>query len=120
MARPDGPPASLAGLPRLGRIRRADVTWRHVPTSAGASWFLTGDAACVLDPATSRGVLRALMTGIAAARVASEVLSGLLSEEVAASGYRAWVAAWFASDAARLTALYTQLEPAEGVTWPVP
>lgn len=118
VARSSGPPPSLADLPPLGRIRGADVSWRHVPASAGASWFLAGDAACVLDPAASHGVLRALISGIAAARLATKVLGGLLSASEAASAFRAWVAAWFASDAARLAALYRQLEPGEGVTWP--
>lgn len=116
--RPLGPPPHLAALPELGRQRCADVTWRHVPASAGPGWFLAGDAAAVLDPAASHGVLRALMTGIAAAEAAASLLSGEVGERDTVEQYQRWVAAWFTHDRNRLKELYQQLDPREGIQWP--
>lgn len=41
---------------------------------AGPGWFLAGDAAAVLDPASSHGVLRAVLTGFRAGQVAMDHL----------------------------------------------
>ena len=113
-ARPDGPPPALTGLRQLGRMRGADVTWRHVPASAGPGYYLAGDAAAVLDPAASHGVLRALMSGMAAACGIAAVLRGATPEHAAAARYRDWIGSWFAHDMARLSDLYRQLDPAPG------
>ena len=113
-ARPDGPPPALTGLRQLGRTRGADVTWRHVPACAGPGYYLAGDAAAVLDPAASHGVLRALMSGMAAARAIAAVLRGAAAEDAAAARYRDWIGSWFAHDVARLSDLYRQLDPAPG------
>ncbi|EID77408.1 MULTISPECIES: NAD(P)/FAD-dependent oxidoreductase [Rhodococcus] len=111
--KPDCPPPCLAARPAIGRVRGADVTWRHVPASAGPGYFLAGDAAAVLDPA-AHGVLRALLSGIAVAHTAVGVHSAQLGEELAARLYRDWLASWFAHDVKRLSDLYRQLQPTEG------
>jgi flavin-dependent dehydrogenase len=96
----------------VGRIRGADVTWRHVPASAGPGYFLTGDAAVVLDPAASHGVLRALMSGMMAGHTVRRIVSGLVPEPAAVESYRRWTSAWFHHDVRRLSALYDELDPA--------
>jgi flavin-dependent dehydrogenase len=46
---------------------RTDVTLRMAAQTAGDGWFLCGDAALVLEPSVSHGVLRGPMSGMAAA-----------------------------------------------------
>ena len=65
-------PAALAGLEAVGRPRGADVSWRMVERPAGPGYVYVGEAVCVLDPAASHGVLKALMSGMMAAHVIAE------------------------------------------------
>ncbi len=116
-SRLDVPPSALAGRPVIGRVRGADVTWRHVRAAAGPGYFLAGDAAAVLDPAASHGVLRALMTGIAASHAITGILTGVITERDAARHYRDWLGAWFARDVKRLYSLYCELQKTEGAPW---
>jgi len=101
-------PGELAGLAPRGRPRSADVSWRALRHPAGRGYVAVGDAAVVLDPASSHGVLRALLTGIHAARLVGAVLAG--GDEARLShAYSASVAGWFAHDVAALQALYGRL-----------
>lgn len=90
----------------LGPVRGADVTWRTVPACAGRGYFLAGDAAATLDPASSHGVLRALMSGMMAAHLCASVISGSVPEDEGAEYYRAWSSAWFSHDTRHLRELY--------------
>ena len=54
-------------------------------------WFIVGDAACLLDPLSSKGVLRAIMSGIAAGHLIANVLDGRIAAEAAADVYQHWV-----------------------------
>jgi len=87
----------------------ADVTWRLASNAAGPGYFLAGDAALVLDPASSHGVLRALISGIKAAHLSVQVCRNVLAEESAAAVYSSWVRAWFDHDADKLEGFYGQL-----------
>lgn len=92
--------------------RARDVTWRIVRPCAGRGYFLVGDAAYVLDPACSHGVLKALMSGILAGIAIAESLKGGKSEASAArASYCAWMEKWFCSDAAALVELYSRFVP---------
>jgi flavin-dependent dehydrogenase len=99
-------PAKLAGLAAMGRPRAADVTWRLVEASAGPGYFLLGDAAAVLDPASSHGVLRAVMSGIMAAHWITAVRNGKATEGMASAAYSEWMSAFYMHDARRLRELY--------------
>ena len=103
--RADDPPAEFERLTPRGPARGADVTWRVVMRPAGAGYFLVGDAAAVLDPASSHGVLKALMTGIMAAHSIGRIAGGADESRVADS-YRDRVHAWFEHDVAELEKLY--------------
>lgn len=107
-------PKLLHGCEPIGAIRAADVTWRLAVPTAGPGYFLTGDAAFVLDPAASHGVLRALMSGMKAAQTAFDVLAGRVDAAGAAACYHEWISAWFEHDVARLAHLYAELDP----DWP--
>ncbi|MGH3034273.1 MAG: NAD(P)/FAD-dependent oxidoreductase [Gaiellaceae bacterium] len=102
-------PPEFAELTRTGPARGADVTWRQVPASAGAGYFIAGDAAMVLDPLSSHGVLKALMSGMMAGDLIAKMLRRDLSPPIAARRYRSWQAAWFARDTQALRALYASL-----------
>jgi flavin-dependent dehydrogenase len=92
-----------------GKSRRADVTWRKVERAAGPGYFMTGDAASVLDPASSHGVLKAVMSGMMAGFLIGRHLREGIGEEAIAREYDSWISAWFAHDVSKLTALYRKL-----------
>jgi hypothetical protein len=85
-------PAALRGLTHGGPVRGADVTWRIAGEVARPGWFVVGEAAAVLDPASSHGVLKATLSGIAAAHLIDATLAGKMSAIAAASAYQAWLA----------------------------
>lgn len=101
-----GPPHEYANLSPEGPIRAQNVTWRCADRLAGDGFFLLGDAAVVLDPATSRGVLRAVMTGTQAAYLASAVIAGRMPGHEATSWYDGWLRTWFHHDRATLRERY--------------
>jgi flavin-dependent dehydrogenase len=102
-------PECLAGFTPLSRTRGADVTWRRVEPCAGSGYFMVGDSACVVDPACSHGVMRAVMSGMMAAHLAADALAGRVSEDEAAANFRAWTRRWFIHDTSTLRRLYAGL-----------
>jgi flavin-dependent dehydrogenase len=56
------------------RARRADSS--RLDVAAGGDWLAVGDAAAAVDPLSSQGVYRALVSGIEAARAAAGRLDG--------------------------------------------
>jgi flavin-dependent dehydrogenase len=105
---PPAPPGELAGLEPDGRSRASDVTWRSVPRSAGPGYFVAGDAAWVLDPASSHGVLKALMSGIQAGDCIDRSIKGA-GDLQASHAYSNWMDGWFRHDLSVLRKLYLQL-----------
>lgn len=112
-SRPRPLPQALAHMPDAGRGGAADVTWRLADRMAGPGWFVAGEAAGVLDPAASHGILRALMSGMMAAHSAAVLIAGSNSEERVERAYGAWLQSWFQHDVAGLLTLYRRL----GVDW---
>jgi flavin-dependent dehydrogenase len=88
------------------RVRGANVTWRIVPECAGPGYFVAGDAAAVIDPAASHGVLKAIMSGMFAAHLIAGVLRGRVLEPHATEEYRSWMSRLFWSDVTRLRDFY--------------
>jgi len=105
----DARPVQLCGLKPTGPVRGADVTWRMVKHPAGSGYFLAGDAAAVLDPASSHGVLKAVMTGIMAGHCTGRILAGDNCEDEVCHFYNDWLRGWFDHDAARLNDLYARV-----------
>lgn len=103
------PPPDALVDEATGRRRAADVTWRWVPACAGAGYFLAGDAAAVLDPSSSHGVLRAVMSGILAGHSIARVRQGRWCEAEACAHYRRWMRDWIEHDVRELKALYARL-----------
>lgn len=104
-----GPPEEFAGLVPEGPARSADVSWRLCPRAAGPGWFVAGDAGALLDPASSHGVLRALLSGWTAGSLASGVAGHVLKEGEAAGMYGRWLREGAERDMAELAARYAEL-----------
>lgn len=102
-------PIEFASLTDLGRVRGAVVTWRMAERVAGRGYFLVGDAAAVLDPTSSHGVLRALMSGIMAGHLASQVVRDEISDAVAVDHYQKWLNDWFCHDLTSMRRWYGEL-----------
>jgi flavin-dependent dehydrogenase len=88
--------------------RRADMTWRLVPAAAGAGYFIVGDAAVVMDPSSSHGVLRAMMSGMCAAQSVTALGECGNARDVAFA-YRKWLTSWFQADTSALYQTYSRL-----------
>lgn len=99
-------PPALAAFAQLGAERGADVTWRAVTEQGGDGFFYVGDAGAVLDPASSHGVLRALMTGVAAAHHAVRLIRGGYAWPAEVAAFDHCVKSMFRRDAAALRMLY--------------
>ena len=106
---PSWVPVDLRGLTAVGPSKGADVTWRIVAQPAHPAWFIVGDAACLLDPLSSKGVLRAMMSGIASAHLIAGVLNGRIAAAAAANVYQNWLHDWFAREALSLATFYREL-----------
>jgi flavin-dependent dehydrogenase len=102
-------PEEFAGMTRRGPARGADVTWRIAERVADAGWFMVGDAAAILDPTSSHGVLKALMSGMMAGHLITAVVREGAPAHEAAAVYHTWLTGWFATDAAKLAEFYRQL-----------
>ena len=105
----DWMPDEFAGLTPLGPSRGADVTWRLAEQVARPGWFMVGDAAAILDPTSSHGVLRAIASGMMAGHLAAAVLRGAAPATETAVAYRDWFSGWFKTDAAKLARFYRDL-----------
>jgi flavin-dependent dehydrogenase len=85
------------------------VSWRIATRPAGAGYFLAGDAAATLDPASSHGVLKALMSGIHAGHQIDHIISRRIDDLAAIAYYSRFVEDWFRHDCTELTSLYERL-----------
>ena len=101
-------PSQLRGLRQTGHATGAVVTWRCVSASAGRGYFLTGAAAAVLDPASSHGVLKAIMSGIYAGHLIEQIRNKKRNCDSAAQEYSKWIARWFQHDVASLRKMYNE------------
>jgi flavin-dependent dehydrogenase len=71
--------------------------------------MLIGDAAAVLDPTSSHGVLKAIVSGMTAGHLLAAVLNGKAPGDGAADAYHEWLSQWFKTDAAQLSRFYRDL-----------
>lgn len=101
----------LHGLQACNTIRGAGATWEVAPQLASSNVMIVGDAACALDPASSNGILLALMSGIAAADAIASVIRRGADAAQAARRYQQWISVRYAADAQRLSSFYYQLNP---------
>lgn len=102
-------PNEFLGLKIYQPMRAANVTWRIVSKPAGCGYFLVGDAAMVLDPTSSHGVLKAIMSGIWVGHAIASELLGNLTEQEAIDHYCLWIHNWFLHDVKNLSSLIAKL-----------
>jgi flavin-dependent dehydrogenase len=102
-------PRALRRLGDAAKRFRADVTWRRITRPAGPGYFLAGDAAMVVDPASSHGVLRALMSGMMVGHLIAQSTSKRQQDFQSATWYCGWMQQWFENDVRRLAELYAKL-----------
>lgn len=100
-------------------VRTADVSWRILERVAGPGFFAAGDSAAVLDPASSHGVLRAIMSGMMVGHSAQCALQHPRRSIAVAQRYDAWMRSWFLSDVEHLQELYRS-HPVPPVWLPAP
>lgn len=86
----------------LSEQRGIDVTWRLCSYCAGDGYYLLGDAAALLDPSSSHGVLRAMMSGIQCAHLCAHVSYSQMSDSEASRRYRQWLCGQFKHDVEKL------------------
>ena len=84
----------------------SDVTWSLTGSPAGTGYFVIGDAAAILDPASSHGILRAIMSGMMAAHLIVQTVRGRVDPQLGARWYDRWMRDWFENDASTLRGLY--------------
>jgi flavin-dependent dehydrogenase len=102
-------PEEFAGLRPIGQRRGIDVASAIANPAAGPGYFLAGDAASVVDPLSSHGMLKALMSGMNAAHYAASVLRYGVTPHSAASAYNIWLREWFRHDSAHIAGFYREL-----------
>lgn len=99
-------PAEFEHLNPSGGIRGADVTWRIRDGTAGDGYFLVGDAAFVIDPGSSHGVLKAVMSGMMAAHAIIAGIEFPRHQSAIGLQYRQWLQDWFVRDVKAMYDLY--------------
>jgi flavin-dependent dehydrogenase len=102
-------PPVLAETYVHGKTHGRDVTWRHLKSPAGPGYFVVGDAAAILDPSSSHGILRALMSGMQAAHLLRIVLKTPALEQRAVAAFLDWQNSFFDKEVRELCDLYRQL-----------
>lgn len=102
-------PNEFIGLRTRGGTRGADVTWRMIADAAGPGYFITGDAVAVLDPASSHGVIKAIMSGMMAVHCIKSILFNKKSPQKASDDYCKWLRGWFLHDVTQLRQFYLAL-----------
>ena len=110
LAKRPGPPSLLSKGAPSGASGACDVTWKIARPCAGAGYFMVGDAAWVLDPASSHGVLKAVLSALTASEAIEEALSNRGRDDQSPARYIAWMEAWFRRDAAALISAYSRME----------
>lgn len=102
-------PVELRALRAVGHINGADVTWRCVSAPAGTGYFLCGDAAAVLDPAASHGVLKAVMSGIYVGHLVGQIAEHAKTRNEAVKEYSDWIKSSFHHDVNSLREHYSRM-----------
>ena len=105
-------PDEFQGLQIYQPMRAANVSWRIVSQPAGYGYLIVGDAAMVVDPTSSHGVLKAIMSGIWVAHSIASELSGIITEQQAIDQYCLWIHNWFQHDVKNLSSLIAKLPTA--------
>ncbi|WCM63721.1 NAD(P)/FAD-dependent oxidoreductase [Paenibacillus polymyxa] len=108
---PEWRPDEFMDLVPMGTSAGADMTWRIVKESAGPGYWILGDAASVLDPTSSHGVQKAIMSGMMAGHCIAGIAKGHHQEDLAIKAYKRWQQDWFLRDTEELHTRYRHINP---------
>ena len=97
-------PESLSDGESTSSRKAVDVTWRKARTCCKENCILVGDAAFVLDPGSSHGVLKAIMSGIMSAHLINK--SAIYPKSVVENHYNKWIDEQFNGDVYQLKKMY--------------
>lgn len=106
---PDWRPLEFKKLSPIGKVKGCNVTWRMLSQASGSNYFVVGDAAIVLDPASSHGVIRGIMSGMMAAHKIYLEFNNYCNAREASKSYCDWLEEWFFKDVTNLKNIYAQL-----------
>lgn len=101
-------PEVLKHLTPRGPVRGAEVSWRLAAAPMGPGYVLAGDAAAIVDPASSHGVLKALMSGMQAAQAIADCLAWPQGEHVVHHHFNNWLHTRFNADVDALRHFYSR------------
>ncbi|MEH0157362.1 NAD(P)/FAD-dependent oxidoreductase [Limibacter armeniacum] len=101
-------PTKLKDGKSTGGRKAVDVTWRIAEPCSFANCFLVGDAAFVLDPGASHGVLKAIMSGMMAAHLIEQSKTHSMAK--IHEHYNSWMQNQFDHDVTKLRELYEKYE----------
>ncbi|MEO6282990.1 MAG: NAD(P)/FAD-dependent oxidoreductase [Dyadobacter sp.] len=101
-------PECLQNLKPTGTPNAANVTWRIAENVSHNNYFLIGDAAFTLDPLSSKGVLKAIMSGMMCGYLLGQLK--LLKSDISElhSYYNNWMNDWFLKDLAKMKSIYAE------------
>jgi flavin-dependent dehydrogenase len=102
-------PRELHGMRKKGFTHSADVTWRIVSKPSGPGYFIIGDAVSVLDPSSSHGILKAIMSGIMSGYLITKIKNNIVLRNIAIKEYYKWITNWFEHDVSKLKEFYLKL-----------
>lgn len=102
-------PPNLGHLWPSEHTHVTDLTWRLVNPAAGPGYFLVGDAAAVLDPVSSQGVLKAVASGMMAAHLIHQQFQTAKLQSSIAELYVTWLRTNFYQDLILLQKLYAPI-----------
>jgi flavin-dependent dehydrogenase len=98
-------PDELKELEPIGPVLGADVTWKIAEKPSDAKYFIIGDAAASLDPVSSHGVLKGIMSGIKASQAIVYNTKNNIPFDIISKGYNNWLLKWFLKDVNKLRVL---------------
>lgn len=102
----DWRPEQLQAYTPSGKSGLLDVSWRIADRLVIDNLFLAGDAACVIDPAASHGVLKAIMSGMMVSHLLGQ--AGHIPPASLEAHYSHWVRDFFRKDMQMLKELYVR------------
>lgn len=104
----EAPVAWPTGMRPVGRVWRECRRWRHLRQAAGAGFFVCGDAAGYLDPASGDGLRFALESGTRAGALAAGVVRWPQRSSLAAALYADWALQTYQAGRTALSDVYAR------------
>lgn len=89
-----------------------NMRWRLFRPIVSKGLLVCGDAAGIIDPAASQGILTAVMAGIAAANCIGNIFNDPSAENILLANYDQWYLGQYENRARQLRSYYQELMPA--------